>query len=169
MGPADKNASEDEKDRLNHHGTGDRDILDRAIAWTGLYLADLIDNIHTFHHIPKDRVLCVKEVVVYKVDEELGSPGIRTGIRHRDGTAVVPVFWSELILDLISGIAHAGARRIATLKHKPVDDPVEDHAVIEAFFHERFEIACGYGHSGIESNGNVSHVRLEPDQFLFLC
>jgi len=55
----------------DHHCTDDRHVLDRAIARTSLYFADLIYNVHTFNHFPKDRVFCVKEIVVYKVDEKL--------------------------------------------------------------------------------------------------
>jgi len=55
----------------DHHGMDDRYILSRAIATKGLGLADLIDNIHTLNHFPKDRVFVVEEVVVDKVDEEL--------------------------------------------------------------------------------------------------
>ena len=56
---------------LDHNGTNDRHVLGRAIATKGLYLADLIDNVHPFDNFPKDRVLAVKEIVVDKVDEEL--------------------------------------------------------------------------------------------------
>ena len=93
----------------------DRHVFGRTIATKGLCLADLIDNIHTFHHFPKDRVLAIKEVVVDKVDEELGSSGVRPGICHRDSTPVVLVVLAELVLDRITGPAHAVAIRAATL------------------------------------------------------
>jgi len=156
------------KDRSDHYGTDDRNILNRAVAGTGFCFTDLVNYIHTFHHVPKDRVFGIEEVVVYKVNEELGSPGVRSGICHRDCTPVVPVGVRELVLDRVAGSTHAGARRIAALQHETIDDTVEDHAVIESFFHERFEITCSYRHGGIESNGNITHVGLEPDQFLFL-
>jgi len=153
----------------DHYCTDNGDILNRAVAGTGFCFTDLVNDIHAFHHVPKDRVFGIEEVVVDKVDEELGAPGVWSGIRHRDCTPVVPVGVRELILDHVTGSAPARAGRVATLQHKPVDDPVEDHAVIEAFFHERFKVARSDGHSRIERQGDVTHVRFEPDQFLFLC
>ena len=55
-------------------------------------------------------------------------------------------------------MARAGG--VSPLQHETIDDTVEDHAIIVAFFYERFEIACGYRHRRIESNGNTTHVRL---------
>jgi hypothetical protein len=46
-------------------------------------------------------VLRVEVIVVHQVDEELGAPRVRAGVRHRDRPAVVPVLPAgrELVLD----------------------------------------------------------------------
>jgi hypothetical protein len=169
MEPEKKRQHTKKKDRSDHHGTDDRDILDGAVVCTGLHFCNFINYIHAFDNLAKHRVFGVEEVVVDKVDEELAASGVGARVCHGYCTTVVTVVFRELILDRVAGSTHAGARRIASLQHKPVDDPVEDHAIIVVFFYERFEIACSYRHRGIESNGNITHVRLESNGISYWC
>ena len=153
----------------DHHCTDNCDILNRAVAGTGFCFTDLVNDIHTLHYVPKDRVFGIEEVVVDKVDEELAAPGVGARVCHGNCTPVIPVVFRELIFYLVTWVTHTGSSWITALNHKAVYDPVEDYPIVKTFFYERFEISCGYGHSRIESNGDITHVRLEPDQFLFLC
>src|SRR5512137_1863026 len=155
-------------DRSDHHGTDDRDILEGAVVCIGFHFCNFIHYIHAFNNLAKYRVFGIKEVVVDEVDEELAASGVGARVCHGDCTTVVPVAFGELILDHVARSATARAGGVSSLQHEPIDDTVEYHAIIVAFFYERFEIACGNRHGGIESNGNITHVRLEPDQFLFL-
>ncbi len=94
------------------------DILDGAIVCAGLYTGNFINNVHPLNNLPEDRVFCVEEVIVDKVDEELAPPGVGAGVCHGDRTPVIPVVFRELILDRVTGSAHAGAGRVTALDHK---------------------------------------------------
>ncbi len=154
------------KKNSDHYSPNDRDILNRAITCIGFCLRNFINNVHTFCNLPENRVLAVEEVVINKIDEELASPRIGAGICHRDRSPVIPVVVCEFVLDHVTWTAPAGASRVPSLNHKSIDDPMEDHAVIKAFFHECFKVACGNGHIWCECDGDVAHVRFEPYHFL---
>ena len=51
--------------------------------------------------------------------------------------------------------------RVPFLDVKSIDDPMEDHAIIKAFFHECFKVVCGNRHIWCERDGYIAHVRLE--------
>ena len=74
-----------------------------ACRRAGLRLPNPVDNVHAFDYLPEDRVLPVEEIVVGKVDEELGAARVGPGICHGDRTAVVPVAGGELVLDRVTG------------------------------------------------------------------
>ena len=64
------------------------------------------------------------------------------GIGHgQDALAVMAQIRPELIFDGVARAAHAGAGRVATLNHEPIDNAVENHLVIEAFFCQLDEVA----------------------------
>jgi len=149
-----------------HYSTDNRDVLDRTVVCAGLYTCDFINNVHPFNNFSEDRVLCIKEVISDKVDEELAPSGIGAGICHGDRSTVIPVVVCEFILDHVTGPTPACAGRVPTLDHKTIDDPVEDYTVVITFFHERFKVACCNGHGRVERYGDVAHVRLEFNQFL---
>ena len=148
-----------------HRCLYDGDILHRPVAGAGLRLPNPVDNVHAFDYLPEDRVLPVEEIVVGKVDEELGAARVGPGICHGDRTAVVPVAGGELVLDRVTGSAPAGAGGIAALDHEAADDPVEDGAVIIPFFHERFEVPGGDRHVGCEGDRDRAHGSLEFHEF----
>ena len=63
--------------------------------------------------------------------KELAAVGVGAGVRHRQGAGqVVP--GDRLVRKAVPRPAHAGALRVAALAHKPLDDAVEYHAVVEA-------------------------------------
>jgi len=147
----------------------DRYVLDWPVVGADLCAADLADDLHALDNLPEDRVFAVKEIVVHQVDEELGTPGVRSGICHGNRPPVILIVVRELIFDRVSRATHTGTGRVSTLDHKPADNTVKDHAIIVAFFHERLKIAGSYRHFRVECDGNVAHIRLEPYQFLDLC
>ena len=154
----------------DHYGMNDRDILEGAVTLTGLGFSDFVYHIHTFDDMTEDRVLIVKEVVVYQIDEELAAAGVVTCVCHRQCSAVVPVMKGEFILDRITRAPAAGSGRVAALEHETVDDPMEDYSIIVAFFYKCLEITGRYGHFWIEGDRDVTHIGLKPDLFLnFWC
>src|SRR5436190_609180 len=75
-------------------------------------------------------------------DEELAPVRVRARVRHREG-APLDLVVVELVLELVAGAARAGARRVAALDHEVRDDPVEDHAVVEALAGQLDEVLDG--------------------------
>jgi len=148
-----------------HNGTDDRDILDGAVFWISRHFTNLINHVHTFNNLTKDRMHGVKVVVIVKVDEELASSGIWAGVCHRNRTSVIPVVYRELIFDNIPGATLAGAGWVTSLDHEAINDPVENNTVVKTFLHERFKVACSDRHGRIERNGDITHGRLEFYQF----
>ena len=79
-----------------------------------------------------------------KRDEELRAAGIGAGVGHRqDARDVVFQVRVEFVGNLVAGAATTGAGRVAALDHEPVDDPVKNNAVIEAFAGQVDEIFRG--------------------------
>ena len=138
----------------------DRNVLEWTVFLPSgsRHFPDLVDNVHTFNHFPKYRVDSIQVVIVDKVDEELGTPGVRPGICHRDSAAVVPVTCPKLVLDRVTRAATTGTGRVATLYHESVHYAVEGYVIVKSFVHERLEIARRYGYSGIERNDDISHI-----------
>ena len=66
------------------------------------------------------------------------GPGVGHRQRAADDLVVV-----ELVLELVARAAGAGAGRVAALDHEVLDDPVEDHAVVEALAGELLEVRDG--------------------------
>ena len=81
-----------------------------------------------------DRVLAVEEAAIVEADEELAVGAVRiVRARHRGDAADVRLA-AELGRQIgLVGAAHAGAGRVAALRHEAVDHAVEDDAVVKAF------------------------------------
>ena len=122
---------------------------------------------------PEDRVMAVKTglegTVVHEIDKELGTtavglPGICHG--HRSGT-IRFVGW--FVRYRVARSSHTGTGGVTTLDHKTADNPVEDGIIIEAFLHEGREVPRRYRHFWIESDGNVTHGRLQQHLLTGQC
>jgi len=156
-----------EKNFFSDHNCADNShVLDRAIPRPGFCFTDFVNDIHAVDNLSKDRVFGIEVVVVNKVDKELAPPGIGAGICHGDRAPVIPVAFCELIFYYVTRPAPPGAGGVASLDHKSIDDPVEDHAIIIPFLNKRFKVARGDGHISSEGNGDIAHVRFKLYQFL---
>src|SRR5438046_1583551 len=94
-----------------------------ALRW-GTSIAPGAGRVRARFHLAENRVAGGIEVVGRIIDEELAAVGIRAGVGHRDGAGLeFPLRVLVLVLELITGPAHAGAGRVATLDHE-----VGDHA-----------------------------------------
>jgi hypothetical protein len=84
-------------------------------------------------------------------DEELRAVRVRPGVGHgqRPAHDLVVV---DLVLERVARAAGAGARRVAALDHEVADDPVEDHAVVEALAGELLEVGDGLRRVLVESS-----------------
>jgi hypothetical protein len=98
-----------------------------------LALRQGVDILHAFDHLAPHRILVVEEARVVETDEELA---VRTvGVlraRHRTHAADM-----RLAVELLRQVgqlaaAHAGAGRIAALRHEAGDDAVEHDPVVKA-------------------------------------
>ena len=89
--------------------------------------------LHAFGHLAPDGVLAVEEAAIVEADEELavGAVGILRA-RHGGGAADVRLSGEFGRKIGLVGAAHAGAGRIAALRHEAVDDAVEDDVVVKA-------------------------------------
>jgi len=103
----------------------------------------------------------VQVVVVYQINEELAAARVRAGVGHSNGSPIVAVVISELILDSVTRSTPASARGVPALDHEAIDDPVEDGAVVESLFHQLSEVARGNGHIIKKLQGDVTHTRVQ--------
>jgi LysR family glycine cleavage system transcriptional activator len=107
-----------------------------------LALRQRIDMLHArFDHAP-DGVLAVEEAGVVEADEELAVGAVGFALRAIEQTPRTcgSRLNSAFRFGLALGAAHAGAGRIAALRHEAGDDAVEDDAVIEAFAGEALDL-----------------------------
>jgi hypothetical protein len=85
-------------------------------------------------------MLSVQEGVVCHVDEELAAVGVRSRVRHRDGSDNVAQALSELISKHVARSASTPHRSLAlllgkwvsSLNHKAIDHSMESLTVIES-------------------------------------
>ena len=67
-------------------------------------------------------------------DEELRAISAGACVCHCEHVGFAEgQFWVEFIFELVAGAASAGAERVATLNHEPIDDAVEDYALVKRF------------------------------------
>src|ERR1700757_562476 len=116
---------------------GDLDVGDlRRIVWAIVarvagHPGNLLDYVDVLA-LPENRVMIVEPRRGDIGDEELRA--IRTGaaVRHRQPARLVEgEVGAELVLELVAGIAGAGAQRVAGLNHEVRDDAMEDDAVVQ--------------------------------------
>ena len=138
---------------VEHIHALDDDVGHGLVVATGLDGSDLVDDVHSVDDLSEDGVcgrgagvVVVEELVVNEVDEELGSTGVGSGIRHGDCSPDVGMSLAELIIDLISGSTGTVALGASSLDHEVLDDPVEGESVVESIFGEFDEVSCGDGH-----------------------
>ena len=111
----------------------------------------------------------VKEVVVHKVDEELAAAGVRAGVCHRDGAAIVFIAGRELVLYRVPRTSCAVPFRISALYHETVDDPVEDDAIVESLADKFLEVTRRDGHVGCKIDSDGTHIRFKPGNLPGRC
>jgi hypothetical protein len=71
-------------------------------------------------------------------DEELAAVRIRSSIGHRENARLaVPQGRVELVAELVARPAGTLSQAVAPLDHEVLDDPVENHAVVERGFLRR--------------------------------
>lgn len=121
--------------------------LDR---FNGVTLTDRVNDVLAFSHFTENSVLAIEVRRRSVSDKELGTVGIRTGIRHgKYSRLVVLQMRLALTLELVARATHTGAGRITTLNHEIRDHAVEHDTVIEAVTGQAKE--TGAGHLGISS------------------
>ena len=112
--------------------------------------------LHARRHFTPDGVLAVEEGGVVEADEKLAVRAVRIGGAGHGTNAAHMRFAAELCLDVGQlRPAHAGARRIAALRHEAGDDAVEHHTVIEA--------VLGKGGDAFDMAGRQIGAQLDDD------
>src|SRR4051812_7225441 len=117
-------------------GFGDRDrvdddVLDRAIAATGLHALHRVEHVEALHDLSEQAVLRRQaNTGLTRHQEELAAVRVRPGVRHRHRADLVLTRLGQLVVEAVAGTAPPGARRIAALAHEAVDDAVEDDPVV---------------------------------------
>jgi hypothetical protein len=115
----------------------DRRLDDLAGAGRRLALGQRVDVLHSALDLAPHGILPVEDARVVEADEELAVGAMRRlGARHRTG----PADMRRLVelghqIGLVAA-THAGARRIAALRHEAGDHAVEHHPIIEPFLRQ---------------------------------
>src|SRR3954451_9518262 len=129
---------------LDHHRLG------RTVLGAGLHALDGVDRVHAVGHPPEHGVLAVEPGRrLGRDDEELAAVGVGPGVGHGQSGALDLVV-VELVLEGVAGPARAGPVGGAALDHEVLDDPVEDHAVVEAVARELQEVVHRLGRVLVE-------------------
>ena len=114
--------------------SANRRFYDLAGFARRLALGQRVDIFHAFDHFAPGGVLIVEEARVVEADEELAVRAVRVlRPRHRANAADV-----RLRVEFGGKVgqraaAHAGARRIAALRHEARDHAVKHDAVVKTF------------------------------------
>ena len=148
-------------------------------------LSDRIDDILTFSHFAKHRVLAIEVRSRPVGDEKLGTVGIRPGICHGENTCfVVFEVWLALTLELVARATHTCSGGVTTLNHEIGDHTVEYDAIVEAIRGEAEETSAAHlcisrkhadfkgSLAGIDGNVdvfNVAHVVGKKTWFTPFC
>ncbi|GLU24661.1 hypothetical protein SLE2022_405690 [Rubroshorea leprosula] len=133
-----------------------------------LALGQRVDMLHARHDLAPHRVLVVEEGGVVEADEELAVGRVRiAGARHRADAADVRLP-GELGLEVgLLRSRHAGARRIAALRHKTGDHAVEDDAVVEALARQLLDPRdMAGGEIGAQPDRDVARLEREDQRVL---
>src|SRR5436190_23056523 len=118
---------------LDHHGFH-LHIFIRPVVPAAWKLDDLRHHVLAFKDFAEDGVLAGEPFSGSHRDEELRAVGVWAGIGHRKSAGSIKLVRRALrfVLELISGAAHTGALRVATLNHEIGNHSVEDGAVVES-------------------------------------
>src|SRR5208337_2977122 len=113
--------------RVQHH------ILVGLVLAATRNLGNLVDHLLSFDHFPKDRVITGEPWCRRYGDEELRTICVGAGIGHCQLACLVEFVRRALglILELIAGAAHAGARGVSSLDHEVGNHAVKNGAVIQ--------------------------------------
>lgn len=123
---------------------GHSDLL-RRLAGLGAVGLDLLDDVHTLHHLSEYDVLLVQPGGLSGGDEELGSVGIGAGVSHGHDAGASVLQLEVLILELLAvdGLAPGTVvvGEVTSLAHEAGDDSVEDGPLVAESFLPRAESA----------------------------
>ena len=135
-----------------------RSFHDLARLARRLTLGQCVDIFHAFDHFAPDGVLIVEETCVVEADEELAVRAIRVlRPRHRADAADMRLAVEFLRQVGKLAAAHAGARRIAALRHEAGDHAVKHDAVVKAFLGERRDaLDVQRGEIGTQADDDVA-------------
>src|SRR5882724_1620660 len=97
---------------------------------------DLVRHVLPLNDFSEDGVVARKPGCRSRSDKELRAIGVGPGISHREFSRLVELMRRAfgLVLELVTGAAHAGAGRIATLDHEVGDHAMEDGSVVQPVF-----------------------------------
>jgi len=134
-------------------------VLQGSVVRVGRHLRDLVDDVHALHHSPKNGVERVQVLVVDEIDEELAAARVGAPlIGHRHCAPSVLVGPHEFIRDRRNGwVTVAGARRITPLNHEPVNDAMEDRAIVYLPVHQIQEITGRDRHIPPQLDHDLTH------------
>src|ERR687896_657824 len=128
----------------------DLGVLDGPVARPRLEPLDRVHRVHAGGDSPEYGVLAVEpRSGSGRDDEELAAVRVRAAVRHRERTALDLVV-VDLVLELVSRAARAGAVRAAALDHEVGDHPVEDEAVVVAVAAQLREVLDGLRRVALE-------------------
>lgn len=136
---------------MDCHFLNDNGLLRSVLLIHVCVLHCVKSGIHALNDLAEDRVLSIQVGRRLIADEELGSIGRRSFIRHaHDASSIVPQRRTEFILkvlavDGIACLAFASGIRRATLDHEGSDVAVEVSAIVLAAGAESEEVVGGLG------------------------
>src|SRR3546814_11742270 len=90
--------------------------------------------VHAVDHFAPDGILIVEEARIFEADEELAVGAVRI-LRARHRTDAADMRFGAEFGGQVGKLAapHAGAGRIAALRHEAVDHAVENHVVVASY------------------------------------
>lgn len=99
-----------------------------------LRLLDLVDNVHSLHHLAKHHVFAVQVRARHRGNKELRAVRVRTRIRHAQHS-LFRVLQRERLVRKLLAVNRAAARsvelrEIAALNHEVVNHAVEDRVLV---------------------------------------
>lgn len=128
-------------------GADNHDVLQRPVSIVCPCTANLVNDIHTCHHLSEDSVLAVQMRGRCQRDEKLASVGARTAVGHgQDSLASMLERRVEFVFKLAAedgATTTTGTSRIATLDHEVGDDAVEYNVVVLARISEAGKVLAG--------------------------
>ena len=121
------------------------DIRNRAVVWTGRYIANPLTDGLSLHEDSENGMVEVEVTPGPFSDEELRIVGIvaRFGHREQTGPIVLQVDVEFVVEPPKGGAARSGSGRVSALQDEIVDDAMENNPVVETASRERCDaIRC---------------------------